>query len=68
MMKIEECVCLGDVLYNEAYCNMDDPVYGFGCTRPVGHSGEHVACGSSDHRIAVWPQKEMRDGVVVKLR
>jgi hypothetical protein len=30
----------------------------YGCTRPVGHTGFHVACGVSSHMIARWlPQR-----------
>lgn len=27
----------------------------FGCTRPEGHTGQHVAC-TPTHVVAVWPQ------------
>jgi hypothetical protein len=32
---------------------------GFLCTRPLGHDGEHVACGEgeTEHRLHVWRDK-----------
>lgn len=27
----------------------------WGCTRPYGHEGEHVACGKDLHELARWP-------------
>ncbi len=27
---------------------------GYGCTRLYGHTGQHVACGTSEHDLYVW--------------
>jgi hypothetical protein len=31
---------------------------GFRCTRPKGHSGDHVACGELVHNVKSWPNVE----------
>jgi hypothetical protein len=33
---------------------MDQHYDGFRCTRPKGHSGEHVACGEDIHAVKSW--------------
>ena len=30
---------------------------GFYCTREKDHKGNHVACGASRHKIAVWRKR-----------
>lgn len=30
--------------------------HGYCCTRPKGHSGDHVACGGKSHAVCVWGQ------------
>lgn len=30
----------------------------FMCTREAGHSGDHIACGSYTHRVAIWVNQE----------
>lgn len=30
---------------------------GFTCTRNLGHEGDHVACGSAEHDLRIWPQE-----------
>ena len=30
----------------------------YACTRPMGHEGAHVACGSEHHLIAIWEQEK----------
>lgn len=36
------------------------PSRGWQCTRPAGHSGNHVACSTDAHGIATWPQIDQR--------
>jgi hypothetical protein len=31
---------------------------GYRCTRPQGHSGNHVACHDEAHQLAKWPNLE----------
>lgn len=39
-------------------CMEREPLYEgpMRCTRPRGHAGDHVACGSAHHRILSWGQ------------
>ena len=30
---------------------------GWSCTRPPGHTGNHVACGNREHNFFTWPQE-----------
>jgi hypothetical protein len=58
----EPCVCSNGV----ATCSARGPklldelglLCGLLCTRPLGHDGDHVACGSTEHRLATWPQMQ----------
>lgn len=29
---------------------------GYFCTLPLGHAGNHSACGNIEHNLRVWPQ------------
>uniref|UniRef100_A0A6H2A6E3 Uncharacterized protein n=1 Tax=viral metagenome TaxID=1070528 RepID=A0A6H2A6E3_9ZZZZ len=38
------------------WCDDYEETMGWGCTRPKGHEGAHVACGITYHEIHTWPQ------------
>lgn len=35
------------------------------CTRPNGHSGDHVACGTDEHNMFSWPQETTKPAAPV---
>jgi len=35
-------------------CPATSKRHGYHCSRPEGHDGPHVACGTSSHQIATW--------------
>ena len=37
------------------WCEAKHPATGLYCSRPPGHRGDHVACNSSAHHLARWP-------------
>ena len=48
----QECVCTDNPL---DLCYTVDPDGVYVCTRRRGHSGDHVACSGSQHRLKTWP-------------
>jgi hypothetical protein len=47
-------LCQNECLEGEAPVCGEFNAEGFGCTRLLGHSGFHVACGYVKHAYAVW--------------
>jgi len=48
----EPCVCAMFALERCGNEHSD----GSECTRLLHHDGDHVACGTTKHRLATWPQ------------
>ncbi len=46
------CVCKNVGL--NACCAITDSMFPLICTRKAGHTGDHVACGTTEHRLKVW--------------
>lgn len=48
--------CKSCVFPGEPMCHAECPSIGgsFVCTRPIGHSGNHIACGLERHKIHEW--------------
>lgn len=60
-MRKQKCeFCVGG---NKATCSAMSRD-GYYCTRAVGHTGNHVACGSSaeDHKLKTWEQVKAKKG------
>lgn len=45
-------------LLNPRLPNCKAEMRGYACTREKGYKGLHVACGTTDHQIIVWPNEE----------
>jgi hypothetical protein len=49
---------------NGPYCEKMKPDGIFECTKPIGHTGPHVACGTDNHQLDVWPQTSTKNKLV----
>lgn len=38
-------------------CAQEEPILGLECTRPQGHDGPHIACGSNQ-AYAIWENQK----------
>jgi hypothetical protein len=38
---------------------------GYICNLPKAHEGNHVACGGSEHALAIWPQSKAEENAAV---
>lgn len=47
---------------SEPFCNARYD--GWTCTRQVGHSGDHIACGALDHNYKTWPRSRSEQTVL----
>lgn len=53
--KEEQCVCVQQGDGDDTVCNCIQPGgLHLLCTRPDGHRGDHVACGTTRHGLARW--------------
>lgn len=48
LVILDECVCM-----HASGCLSQH--VGYFCTRKLGHSGDHIACGGTQHLVARWP-------------
>lgn len=39
---------------SQGCCSAKSPKDYYRCTRPLGHTGPHVACGIQNHRLDTW--------------
>jgi len=58
-LHVPECLYECERTFKESYefCGEKDDKGFFGCTRKIGHKGNHVACGTVDHDLKVWEAK-----------
>lgn len=57
----EKTLCSGEPAHSAPWCAAYSKT-GYMCTRPRGHKGLHIACGTETHNFASWTSKETSHG------
>lgn len=61
-IKKESCINFSCCGHNKKNCGLQHHLYGYSCTRELGHSGVHIACVpksniSFQHNLTIWHKK-----------
>ena len=60
MKEIDECIWCADEGVD--VCQAEHPERELLCTRPAGHEGLHMACGTEVHEISSWISEAEKGG------
>lgn len=55
---VDECRTCAKPVKGEQYCGVPYKGHGLFCTRPKGHTLNHIACVGEHHSSCSWPQEE----------